>query len=227
VQLPEAMREGESEHEYVLSVDLTTPENVRSRSTLEFKVTPPEPPGLVERIRTALANHPIIAVAIAAVLGVASSLAILLGRRKRDPLYEGGRPAPFNPQTVVRPNLPSPPVASERLAPPQPPAPAPGIRVRVVKTPGVSQVPAGVLRSFPISIGRERCDVSFPGDKTMSRNHAQVTLEGGRVWIEDTGSMNHTFIGDRQLEELAPERLERVTRVRLGPNTVVDIEVEM
>jgi hypothetical protein len=226
VRLPEEMREGEREGEYLLSVDLTTPENVRSRATLEFKVMPPEPPGLVERIRIALGKNPIIAVAIAAVLGVASSLAILLSRRKSDPLYEAGRPAPFNPQTVVRPNAPLA-VPSERSAPSRSPARSPGIRVRVVKTPGASRVPDGVLRSFPITIGREKCDISFPGDKMMSRNHAQVTLEGGRVWIEDTGSMNHTFLGNRQLEELAPERLERVTRVRLGPNTIIDIEMEL
>jgi pSer/pThr/pTyr-binding forkhead associated (FHA) protein len=48
------------------------------------------------------------------------------------------------------------------------------------------------------SVGRDAADILIV-DATVSRRHAQVTLEGGRLLIEDFGSTNGTKVGDRRL----------------------------
>jgi pSer/pThr/pTyr-binding forkhead associated (FHA) protein len=46
------------------------------------------------------------------------------------------------------------------------------------------------------SVGREGTDVLLP-DPTVSRRHAQVTVETGQLVVEDLGSTNGTFVGGR------------------------------
>jgi pSer/pThr/pTyr-binding forkhead associated (FHA) protein len=46
------------------------------------------------------------------------------------------------------------------------------------------------------SVGREGTDVMLP-DPTVSRRHAQVTVEAGQLVVEDLGSTNGTFVGGR------------------------------
>jgi len=53
-----------------------------------------------------------------------------------------------------------------------------------------------VLNSGLNSVGREGTDVLLP-DPTVSRRHAQVTVEGGQLIVEDLGSTNGTFVGGR------------------------------
>lgn len=71
--------------------------------------------------------------------------------------------------------------------------------------PDVSQLPrlvdaAGgrelVLNSGLNTVGREGTDVMLP-DPTVSRRHAQVTVEGGQLIVEDLGSTNGTYVGGR------------------------------
>jgi pSer/pThr/pTyr-binding forkhead associated (FHA) protein len=59
--------------------------------------------------------------------------------------------------------------------------------------------PAGVTRDVyhlgrtDIVIGREKADVVFSDDESMSRQHARVSLRSGHVVLEDLGSSNGTF----------------------------------
>lgn len=71
--------------------------------------------------------------------------------------------------------------------------------------PDVSQLPrlvdaAGgrelVLNSGLNSVGREGTDVLLP-DPTVSRRHAQVTVESGQLIVEDLGSTNGTYVGGK------------------------------
>ncbi|MFN3649605.1 MAG: FHA domain-containing protein [Armatimonadota bacterium] len=48
------------------------------------------------------------------------------------------------------------------------------------------------------SVGRESADVLL-ADPTVSRRHAQVSLEEGRVLVEDFGSTNGTYVSGRKL----------------------------
>jgi pSer/pThr/pTyr-binding forkhead associated (FHA) protein len=72
--------------------------------------------------------------------------------------------------------------------------------------PDVSQLPRLVDaggREHPLntganSVGRDAADILIP-DPTVSRRHAQVTLEEGLVTVEDQGSTNGTYVGGRKL----------------------------
>jgi DNA-binding winged helix-turn-helix (wHTH) protein len=61
--------------------------------------------------------------------------------------------------------------------------------------------------------GRGDADVIELASTTVSRRHARIKVDVD-VWLEDLGSKNGTFIGDRQVT--APERLNDGDRVRFG-----------
>lgn len=58
------------------------------------------------------------------------------------------------------------------------------------------------LLSEQTTIGRERGDINFPHDGYVSGLHARLSLRGGRVYLQDLGSSNGTFMrvhGERRL----------------------------
>lgn len=50
--------------------------------------------------------------------------------------------------------------------------------------------------------------------RQLSRRHATLRVEGGRVWIRDEGSSNHTYVGGRQVE--GEVELEPGAEIRFG-----------
>jgi len=53
-----------------------------------------------------------------------------------------------------------------------------------------------------VVMGRERGDILFPEDGYVSGTHARISLRGGRVYINDVGSSNGTFLrvrGERKV----------------------------
>ena len=64
-----------------------------------------------------------------------------------------------------------------------------------------------------MTIGRTDGDVMI-ADPQVSRRHARVTLDGGRVVIEDLGSTNGTFVNGERIDE--PRELEVGDLVRFG-----------
>ena len=53
-------------------------------------------------------------------------------------------------------------------------------------------------RVFPLdglerTVGRERGEILFEGDATVSPEHATFYYEGGRLYVRDEGSLNGTF----------------------------------
>lgn len=48
------------------------------------------------------------------------------------------------------------------------------------------------------TVGRETADILL-ADSTVSRRHALVVLEGGKCWVQDSGSTNGTFVNSEQL----------------------------
>ncbi len=72
------------------------------------------------------------------------------------------------------------------------------------------------LRSGINTVGREAADVLLP-DKTVSRRHAQVTLdEGGAASVEDLGSTNGTRVGGETLALGQPRLLSDGDPVQFG-----------
>ncbi len=56
-----------------------------------------------------------------------------------------------------------------------------------------------VLDKPILTIGREEGDVVLGGDTAASRLHAQVTFENGRVFVEDLGSTNGTWVNQHRV----------------------------
>ncbi|NLF75103.1 MAG: FHA domain-containing protein [Chloroflexi bacterium] len=77
-----------------------------------------------------------------------------------------------------------------------------------------------------ITIGRrEGCDVCLSYDSQVSREHAILTYDGQRFWLEDTGSTNGTIIGDEKITgqvEIQPGQFFRVGRTWLRLETVAN-----
>ncbi len=63
-------------------------------------------------------------------------------------------------------------------------------------------------------IGREDADITVAGDTEMSRRHARLRVEDGRVLVEDLGSTNGTFVGGRRIT--SPVWLDSDTELELG-----------
>jgi pSer/pThr/pTyr-binding forkhead associated (FHA) protein len=56
-----------------------------------------------------------------------------------------------------------------------------------------------VLDRPVLTIGREEGDIVLGGDTAASRLHAQVTFEDGRVFVEDLGSTNGTWVNQHRV----------------------------
>ncbi len=69
-----------------------------------------------------------------------------------------------------------------------------------------------------VEIGAEAgCDVTL-SDPAVSRRHARIRLEAGRLMLEDLGSRNGTFVGDARIEkaELAVGAVLRIGKTLLA-----------
>ncbi len=98
-------------------------------------------------------------------------------------------PQPEPPIPIPQPSIPSPPppatAATARLIAKQPNAPVPEFTIDGNAVIGIFDPDLG-----PVDIDLEE----FPGNETVSRNHAEIYQEGG-VWkIKDLGSTNGVFI---------------------------------
>jgi EmrB/QacA subfamily drug resistance transporter len=63
-------------------------------------------------------------------------------------------------------------------------------------------------------IGRKGADIAVEGDTEMSRRHTRLRVEGDRVLVEDLGSTNGTYVGDRRIT--SPVWLDSDTELTLG-----------
>ena len=69
------------------------------------------------------------------------------------------------------------------------------------------------LHEGEISVGRApECSIVL-SDPTVSRKHARLVVTDGRVWVEDLGSKNGTFVDDRQIRR---SQVEKNTRIDFG-----------
>src|SRR5512143_907094 len=87
------------------------------------------------------------------------------------------------------------------------------------------KLPDGKTREYPIdqpsfSIGRAQGNELIIEDTSVSRRHARLTVESGKLMIEDTGSANGTFIGSQRLAANASSLVPDDQIVRLG-----DVEI--
>jgi hypothetical protein len=93
-----------------------------------------------------------------------------------------------------------------------------GGRLRVVG-------PDGAERSTDIrgetTVGRAPgCGIALADDKFASSLHARLWVQGGRLWVEDLGSTNGTWLNGERLA--GPRPLSRGDRVQVG-RTVLEV----
>ncbi len=70
-----------------------------------------------------------------------------------------------------------------------------------------------------ITIGRSPEATVQVDDKTLSREHTQVYLHGGRVCVRDLGSKNGTYLNGSLVKQ--PEVLKQGDRIKVGPATFI------
>lgn len=107
------------------------------------------------------------------------------------------------------------------------PAPAPSRRRSSSTPPKTVRViaPASAKgASFDVgdeaTLGRgEKCTIRL-GDKTVSTLHARLYRREGRLWVEDLGSTNGTFLNAKKV--VSPVALQRGDRVTVG-ETVLEV----
>lgn len=76
-----------------------------------------------------------------------------------------------------------------------------------------------VLNPGVNTVGRESADIVLQ-DPTISRRHAQITVEEGRLLIEDLGSTNGTAVGSTPVKPGAPGGAYNGDTVRFGNVTL-------
>ena len=72
-----------------------------------------------------------------------------------------------------------------------------------------------------LTMGRAtNCHVSLPEDSTVSQNHARIQRRDGRLWLEDLGSTNGTYVRKEQVR--GPVTLQVRMPIRIG-RTVLEL----
>ena len=61
---------------------------------------------------------------------------------------------------------------------------------------------------FKIGKDANYVDYCIKGNPTVSRNHADIVKKSDGYYAVDKGSLNHTFLNGRRLEEQEYEKLE-------------------
>lgn len=85
-----------------------------------------------------------------------------------------------------------------------------------------------VLRQFPAFVGRgadvDVCLAADNDDRTLSRRHLRISVEGGRVVVADL-STNGTWIGQQHLRSNEPVPVQPDDSVWLGPRTMITLRL--
>jgi len=114
---------------------------------------------------------------------------------------------------AAAPASPPPPAASTAAAG----GPA-GLRLRVVDPP--ERKGRVYELSEELTVGRAGgCGVALE-DTTVSQLHARIFERDGRLWVEDLGSTNGTFVNRKKVS--APVQLRRGDRLQVGA-TVMEL----
>jgi hypothetical protein len=232
--LPPALQQAETPGEYRLTMYLTTQEGLRTESIYEeFAPVPPEPPGLLSRIGTALIAAPILLGAIGliifSVIGV-----IYLGNRARKKrkasiprppvektrLFTPPPPVYQQPPSYGPSSSPGSPGAAGRATPFEA---TPEMSLTIVDVPGHKSGERRQVTSFPFTVGRAGCDLNIDGDRRISRQHLEIRNEQNRLFIVDM-SRNGTVLDDNKLTHSQPVQLGGVHQIRLG-SCVLKVEV--
>jgi len=110
---------------------------------------------------------------------------------------------------------------SRKRSRPATPRPVRSAPTRLVVTQGPLSGTTVPLGPSAIIIGRSPASTLVLDDDYASGRHARFFPQDGSWWVEDLGSTNGTFVGDRRLAQ--PVQLTTGTPVRVG-QTVIELQ---
>ncbi len=76
----------------------------------------------------------------------------------------------------------------------------------------------------PVTIGRSPGATLHIDANTLSREHTQVFLQGGRLYVRDLESKNGTYLNNTLIRQAEP--LKHGDRIRVGPAVVLTVVME-
>jgi hypothetical protein len=230
IELPPTIQQAQAAREYRLTLFLVTKDGLRLEAEpYEFTAVPPPPPGLLVRIWVALSNNLAVVASIVVITVCAIGVIVLWQRPARKENLPPPLPRPPVDQTVIAPLAPEALAGAQRpvalaAAKAQPGQPL-RLRLKVLKTSMAIPESEKVTSHFPLTLGREGCDLNFPEDRHISRRHAEFSVRGNQVYVTDLGSRNGTFIGDQQVTPNQPTPLDGAKHVRLGKRTFLQVDL--
>lgn len=87
---------------------------------------------------------------------------------------------------------------------------------------GNQSIALGRVGTLTVAVGRgSPCDIIVPRDATVSTRHAAFWETGGRLYVQDLGSRNGTWLGERRV--VGTEPVVDADVVRLGTNTRIRV----
>jgi hypothetical protein len=100
------------------------------------------------------------------------------------------------------------------------------VRVTIIRTVDAGDQGRTETPALPCIIGRRAgsATLAIPGDPKVSGQHLRLELQGRTLYCTDLGSTNATFINEQALTAQQPFAITGTTRVRLGPNTVIEVQ---
>lgn len=174
-------------------------------------LTGPIKPGFFAAIWTGINENPLIAIGIVVVIS-SIVLYFVYGRRPTRPNYSLAQPA--EEYTVAASAGGGGGKHQGRLL------------VDVIDTPSPGEQVKHAFNRFPCVIGRSsQCDVRLAGDSQLSRRHAQLVLENGRILLTDLSSGNGTFVDDERIVPNTALPLSDGQVIRLGRHTRIRVSV--
>jgi len=123
-----------------------------------------------------------------------------------------------NPAPAAAPSRTPPPAAAPRAAPARSSG-GDSTQLRVVEP--VERRGTTFPLGGELTVGRATsCQVALPEDSYASQLHARIYRKDGRLWLEDLGSTNGTYLNAKAVK--APVALRRGDRVQVG-RTVLEV----
>lgn len=192
---------------------------------------PPAPPSFFARIFMALGQFWYITVAI--ILLILGTVGWLVFRSKQEKLVTGtpflqgqglqnraNGPSALH-STMMMDQLSEQALQQGAAARPQ------RLHVRVLNSADPTYVGQEIpVTRLPFTLGREGCDLNFPQDGRVSRRHATLTHDQGRLAITDMQSSNGTFVHGQRLAPHTPYPLTgQIVRVELGKFTSLELRL--
>jgi hypothetical protein len=95
-------------------------------------------------------------------------------------------------------------------------------RIRFLRSPAGQQQPERIVTAFPTRIGRAGA-IIVAGDTQVSREHAELSLLNGVLYLRDLNSTHGTRVDGSPLSAAVPLPITAPVRVMLGPQTELEI----